>query len=196
MATSTSNPKAILLAAGLAFGAQVAVASNYQPYPDTSPGTVYRWKTYRVEENGKRTLRGIYTDTIQGKTLIGEHEYIVVQRANPEKKALPPIVYRADDQLFGVLLGPTEESLLVNWKGSPSVGQSWMRGSMQVVIRGQQDVEAEGVSYPDCFVLDMLRDGTLADRSYFDREAGWIETILYRDGKPLAISYRLPEGER
>ena len=52
------------------------------------------------------------------------------------------------------------------------------------------------LSYTAAAKLDMLRDGTLADRSYFDREAGWIETILYRDGKPLAISYRLPEGER
>jgi hypothetical protein len=141
-------------------------------------------------------LRGIYTNTIQGKTLVGDHEYIVVKRANPENKPLGDIVYRCDNQLFGVLLGPTEQTLLVNWKSPATVGQSWSNGPVQVITRGEQDVQAEGETYENCLVVDLMRDGVLADRTYYDREAGWIKTILYRDGKPLAVSYRLPEGER
>lgn len=194
MATSTLNLKAVLLAAGLALSAGSTVAKDYQPFPDTSPGTVYRWKTYAVDERGQKKLRGIYTNTIEGKTLLGEHEYVVVKRANPEHKPLSDIIYRCDDQLFGILLGPSEQSLLVHWKGSPKEGQSWTSGTRKVVTRGQSDVEAEGTVYPDCWVLDQFENGQLVNRSYFNRDDGWVESVLYSGGKVSAISFRLPQG--
>jgi hypothetical protein len=195
MATSTLNRKAILLAAGLAFIARSAAASDYQPFPDTSPGTVYRWKTYAVDERGGKKLRGIYTNTIEGRTLVGEHEYVVVKRANPENKPLSDIIYRCDDRLFGILLGPSEQSLLVHWKGSPSEGQSWTSGTRKVVTRGQADVEAEGTIYRDCWVLDQMENGQLVNRSYFNRDDGWVESVLYSGGKVSAIAFRLPQGD-
>jgi hypothetical protein len=194
MATSILNRKAILLAAGLALSAVSAVASDYQPYPDTSPGTVYRWKTYAVDDHGGKKLRGIYIDTIEGKTLIGEHEYVVVKRINPEKKPLSNIIYRCDKQVFGILLGPSEQSLLVHWKGAPSEGQSWMSGAQKIVTRGQADVEAEGTVYRDCWVLDQFDNGQLVNRSYFNRDDGWVESVRYTNGKLVGFTFRLPEG--
>jgi hypothetical protein len=194
MATSTSNLKAILLAAGLAFLARSAAASDYQPYPDTSPGATYRWKTYVVDDHGGKKLRGIYIDTIEGKTLIGEHEYVVVKRINPEKKPLSNIIYRCDKQVFGILLGPSEQSLLVHWKGTPSEGQSWMSGAQKIVTRGQADVEAEGTVYRDCWVLDQFDNGQLVNRSYFNRDDGWVESVRYTNGKLVGFTFRLPQG--
>ena len=194
MATSTSNRKTVLLAAGLALIARSTIANDYQPFPDTSPGTIYRWKTYAVDPHGEKKLRGIYTNSIEGKTLIGEHEYVVVKRANPENKPLSTIFYRCDDRLFGILLGPSEQTLLVHWKGTPSVGQAWTSGAQKIVIRGQADIDAEGVTYRDCWVLDQFDNGQLVNRSYFNREDGWIESVGYTNGKVSAIGFRLPQG--
>ena len=194
MATSTLNPKVVLLAVGLALSGVGAVASDYQPYPNTSPGTVYRWKTYVVDDHGGKKLRGIYIDTIEGKTLIGEHEYVVVKRINPEKKPLSNIIYRCDKQVFGILLGPSEQSFLVHWKGTPSEGQSWMSGAQKIVTRGQADVEAEGTVYRDCWVLDQFDNGQLVNRSYFNRDDGWVESVRYTNGKLVGFTFRLPEG--
>ena len=194
MATSTLNPKVVLLAVGLALSGVGAVASDYQPYPNTSPGTVYRWKTYVVDDHGGKKLRGIYIDTIEGKTLIGDHEYVVVKRVNPENRPLSPIIYRCDNQLFGILLAPSERALLVHWKGSPSEGQTWTNGTQKIVTRGQADVEVEGAAYRDCWVLDQFDNGQLVNRSYFNRDEGWVESVRYTNGRVSVITIRLPEG--
>jgi hypothetical protein len=194
MATSTLNPKVVLLTVGLALSAVGAVASDYQPYPNTSPGTTYRWKTYVVDDHGGKKLRGIYIDTIEGKTLIGDHEYVVVKRVNPENRPLSPIIYRCDNQLFGILLAPSERALLVHWKGSPSEGQTWTNGTQKIVTRGQADVEAEGAAYRDCWVLDQFDNGQLVNRSYFNRDEGWVESVRYTNGRVSVITIRLPEG--
>jgi hypothetical protein len=145
-----------------------------------------------VDERGEKKFRGIYTNTIEGKTVIGEHEYVVVKRVNPENRPLSDIIYRCDDRLFGILLGPSEQSLLVHWKGTPSEGQAWTNGAQKIVIRGQADVEAEGTVYRDCWVLDQFDNGQLVNRSYFNRDDGWVESVGYTNGKVAGFTFRLP----
>jgi hypothetical protein len=190
MATSTFNRKALLLAILLACVVGAAVAGDYPVFPDTTLGTTYYWKSYLVDAHGKRTYHGVYQNTISGTQWVGAHAYVVVNRRNTLNQPVSGIIFRRDEELCGTLDGDTEDSLVVAWKGEPRVGQTWSHGSVQTVIRKQEDVEIEGVVYRDCLVADRLDDGQMTNRSYFSKEHGWVESIAYHHGKVTAIGYR------
>jgi hypothetical protein len=193
METSTSNLKLkgfLLAATGLVLSVGNALAGDYPFFPDTSLGTTYYWKNYRVETPGKLTYLGVITNTIAGTQLLGGHTYVVVNRRNAGNQRLTDIVFRRDDELCGTLDGDTEDSLVVAWKGEPRVGQTWSRGAVQTVVRKREDVEAGGVLYRDCLVMDRLDDGQMTNRSWFSREAGWVKSAFYRNGREASTGYR------
>jgi hypothetical protein len=190
MATSTFNRKALLLATVLACGVRAAVAGDYPLFPNTELGTTYYWKTYRVDERGKRSYQGVYTNTVAGTAWVDGHAYVVVRRRNTLNQPVSDIEYRQDDELCGTLDGEDARSLVIKWKGVPSVGQTWSRGSVQTVIRKREDVEANGVVYRDCLVVDRLDDGRMTSRCYFDQEQGWVKVVAYQQGKITGVGYR------
>lgn len=190
MATSTSNLKAILLAAGLALSAGPVTASDYPFFPDTTLGKTYYWKNYRVNPQGKLDYLGVITNTVAGTQLINGHVYIVVSRQDSSHRRMSDIEFRCDDDLCGTLDGNTEDSLVVKWQGTPKVGQTWSKDLIQTVVRKQEDVEVDGVVYPDCLVVDRLDNGHMTNRSYFSPEQGWIKSVFYYNGKVTAVGYR------
>jgi hypothetical protein len=40
-----------------------------------------------------------------------------------------------------------------------------------------------------------MENGQLVNRSYFNRDDGWVESVLYSGGKVSAIAFRLPQGD-
>src|SRR4051794_8153247 len=83
-------------AAGLVLSVGNALAGDYPFFPDTSLGTTYYWKNYRVEAPGKLTYLGVTTNTIAGTQLLGGHTYMVVNRRNARDQHLGDIEYRCD----------------------------------------------------------------------------------------------------